>query len=339
MHEFDSKVRASMIESLSKLGEQLEGGIPLEVMDAAQRENPWFTAYYLREAVAGIRAWLWPERLAAFVERYELPSSPGQRVGIIAAGNLPLVGFHDVLVTLLSGHWAYVKYARRDRVMMTWLRHQWQEIWPSLSKVLHEVQKMPAVDFLLATGSDNSARYFRQAFPQTPKLIRHHRYSVAWLKESTTDEELNLLNRDILLYNGLGCRNVSCLLLEPGFDPKRLQESLGTYIAERVNPLYLERLLYMEQMYRVLGKPVIRTPFALLQSTDEPSDVGMGQLSIVRIDPEKRSWAAWEKSFADQWQCIVGKTVYFGQSQRPNLGDFADGVDTMALLGQLPGVR
>jgi hypothetical protein len=339
MDEFDSQLRAPMIESLGKLGERLEAGLPSEVIEAAQRENPWFTAYYLREAVAGIRSWLWPERLQRFVGAYAAPSWPGQRVGIIAAGNLPLVGFHDVLVTLLSGHQAYVKYARRDQVMMTWLRWQWQEIWPSLPKVLHEVQKMPAVDFLLATGSDNSARYFRQAFPQTPKLIRHHRYSVAWLRESTTDEELRLLNRDLLLYNGLGCRNVSCLLLAPGFDPNRLQESLRTYMADWVNPLYLERLLYMEQMYRVLGKPVVHTPFALLQSADEPSDLGMGQLSIVRIDPEKRSWADWEKSFADQWQCIVGKTVYFGQSQRPDLGDFADGVDTMALLGQLPSAR
>lgn len=336
MREFESKVLPQLIESLGKLGERLEVGPPPEVVDAAQRENPWFTAYYLREAVAGIRSWLWPARLWRFVGAYAPPSSPGQRVGIIAAGNLPLVGFHDVLVALLSGHQAYVKYARRDRVMMAWLRHQWEEIWSSLPKVLHEVQKMPTVDFLLATGSDNSARYFRQAFPRTPKLIRHHRYSVAWLRESTTDEELTLLNRDILLYNGLGCRNVSCLLLEPGFDPKRLQESLRTYIADWVNPLYLERLLYVEQLYRVLGKPVIHTPFALLQSADEPSDLGMGQLSMVRIEPEKRSGVGWEKSFADQWQCIVGKSVYFGQSQRPKLGDFADGVDTMALLRQLP---
>jgi hypothetical protein len=325
----------SLIESLAKLGQRLAAGIPLPVLEAAQRENPWFTAYYLEQAVAGIRGWLTAEHLWDLVASYPAAVAPGQRIGIIAAGNLPLVGFHDVLVAILSGHRAYVKYARRDRVMMSWVRAEWADIWSGLSDRWYEVEAMPSVDFLLATGSSNSARYFRQAFPHTPKLLRHHRYSVALLSEDTSDEELIRLNRDLLLYNGLGCRNVSCLLLRPGFDEGRLQESLRAYMIDWVNPLYLERVLYMQQWYRILGKAVMHTPFALLEWSDRPIDLGMGMISLVRIDSQQTAWAEWESTYADQWQCIVGKSVFFGQSQQPDLRDFADSVDTMALLGQL----
>jgi hypothetical protein len=321
-----------MVESLVKLGKKLDAGPPVGVVEAAVAANPWFTPYYLCEAVAGVRSWLTEAALAHFLSGYPPLTEEPKRIGIIAAGNLPLVGWHDVLVALLSGHHAYVKYASRDQVMMDWVRQCWQEIWPALAGFFHPVSRLSGVDWVLATGSDNSARYFRQAFPDTPKLIRQHRYSVAVLDQSTSDEDLIRLNRDMLLYNGLGCRNVSSLLLSPGFDEKRLQESLDTYTADWVNPRYLERVLYIDQMYQVLGKPAIRTSYALLQATTEPLDLGMGILSVIRLNPEERTLADWRKQHEAHWQCVVGPSVPFGNAQRPGLADFADGVDTMQWL-------
>ena len=172
MSEREGAWPARLVASLVRLGQRLDQGVPPQVESAALAANPWFTPYYLREALAGVRSWLYEAKLLAFLAGYGPRVGPPRRVGIIAAGNLPLVGWHDVLITLLAGHRAYVKYATRDRVMMAWLAQCWQEIEPRVADFLHPVGVLPAVDFVLATGSNNSARYFRAAFPRTPKLIR-----------------------------------------------------------------------------------------------------------------------------------------------------------------------
>jgi len=325
------KVMASLIQLGKRLGAT---GPPNEIFAQAIATNPWFTPYYIERAWAGIAGWLNHTHLTALIGGYEAPRSSPARVGIIAAGNVPWVGLHDVLVTLISGHHADVKFASQDVVLMEWFRSEWQKEWPGIADFFHATKLPEGVDFLLATGSNNSARYFEQTYGNTPKLIRKHRYSVAYLDNKTTDAELSALLDDVFLYNGLGCRNVSNFLLAPGFPVKRLQETLETYTQTCLNSLYLERVLWASEIYRVLGTSVIHTPFALLEQEEEPGSTSMGILRVVFLG-KKEDFSLLEKKYSGEWQCIVGKNVKFGETQSPRISDFADNVNSMQLLYEL----
>lgn len=326
--------RAAVVESLLRLGRRLrQHPVPSEVIRTAVRANPWFTPYYIERALQGLLTWLTPEALHGFLSRYPERQGPSRHVGIIAAGNLPLVAWHDIMMTVLSGHRAWVKPSRQDQVLVAWLFDAWQQEYSILDDFLHLQNELAAanLDYLIATGSNNSAKYFQYYFPQLPKLIRHHRYSVAVLSPEVTDEELLRLNEDLLLYNGLGCRNVSNLLLLPGFDRNRLRQSLEEYPVERLNPLYLERVLYINHLNRVLGKSLIHTPVLSLEAATSPGSSAMGVARVVDIvAPEV--FDHWLEQYRKEWQCVVGQEVRFGQTQSPGLDDFADGIDSMAIL-------
>ncbi len=332
LHAASRPPRDVWVESLLALGDWLRRHpIPPSVVEAAIRENPWFTPYYLRRSVAGIAQWLEEKALLRFLADYPVRTAPPREVGIIAAGNLPLVGWHDVLMGLLSGHRVWLRCSHQDQIMIHWLNDQWKRFLPDLTIFLRVINDISSVDCLIATGSNNSARYFERRFRGVPKLIRHHRYSVAYLHQEVEDQQLDDLCDDLLLYNGLGCRNVSNVLLAPGFEPERLIQSLRAYPRERLNPLYLERVLYAKHLKGILGKTVIHTPTALLQPASEPGSSEMGVIGLIQ-DVDTRLLATWKDKFQHQWQCVVGENVTFGRTQQPRLSDFADNVDTMKLL-------
>ncbi|MEM9984528.1 MAG: hypothetical protein AAF804_05470, partial [Bacteroidota bacterium] len=199
---------------------------------------------------------------------------------------------------------------------------------------LHLTSSLSDLDYLIATGSDNSARYFHAHFPSIPKLIRKHRYSVAILGSKVSDSDLNGLAEDMLLYNGLGCRNVSNLIVLPGFDLSRLVESLHAYPSDQINPLYLERVLYAKHLKGVLRESTQSVPHTLLQTSDGPGTSEMGITRLIRPNSMEQV-DIWLEQYKNQWQCVVGRNVKFGQTQSPKFDNFADEVDTMAILTQI----
>ena len=327
--------REQLIESLIKLAPKLlPDTIPQEIVAKAIAHNPWFTRYYIQKRLEGIVQWLAQDVLSEFVSDYPFRSGSEKRVGVIAAGNLPLVGFHDILVCLLCGHICIVKPSRRDSVLLKWLREEWIDILPEIASRFLIVKQLDRLDFLLATGSNNSARYFEANFGQVDRIVRKNRYAVAILHSQMSENQLEGLCEDILLFNGLGCRNVSNLAVFPDFNWEKLEEKLRDYANDRLNPLYLERVLYeknriefMDEKVRVLSKVLIRPSSSFSFST-------MGVIQGVKIQTEHTANKLIDYH-KEEIQCVVGRGVAYGCAQYPVLKDFADNLDTMSILSGL----
>ncbi|MEM7372187.1 MAG: hypothetical protein AAF587_26450 [Bacteroidota bacterium] len=327
-----SNFRPQLIDSIAMLAERfcLEE-IPESTVKEALSANPWFTEFYLDRSLRAIQTWLDRDLIQAFVDRYPAPPDTPLQIGIIAAGNVPLVGFHDVLICLLSGNIAYVKCSHQDRVLMEWIRDIWLEELPLLKDFFHIVPKLAFIDHLIATGNNNSARYFHRTFREIPRIVRKNRFSVAILTPEVKEESLELLCQDILLYNGLGCRNVSNLILAQGFDLKRLIKHLNAYTQNFINPLYLERVLYEKTRMKVLGLPAISSKNLLFLPSTSLEYTAMGTIRVVTVQSEEEISDSL-KTASSRIQCIIGRDTPFGQSQEPQLDTFADGIDTMAIL-------
>ena len=325
-----AEYRQRLLDSLPGLARRLASPPPA-VVRAAVEVNPWFTPHYIETSLRAVLPWLEPETVAAFLEGYPRPQGPIREVGIIAAGNLPLVGFHDVLMTLLAGHRALVKYSHQDRVLMDWVRHSWQSEAPFLRDFFHPVSNLNKPAYLIATGSNHTARHLRRLYAGVPALIRHNRYSVALLSADMSPSALRGLWYDVLMYNGLGCRNVSNLLLLPGASLTPWLDLRHTYQEDWLNPHYLERVLLRIARKRTLKEPGIETPWLVLSPAGSLQFAEMGVVHVITV-PDQATAAALLAQGKDHLQCVVGQDTPFGQTQTPRLDDFADGVDTLAWL-------
>jgi hypothetical protein len=296
--------------------------------------NPWFTPEHVRMALRGISDWLTEEKLTEWVEHYaESPVS--KRVGMVMAGNIPLVGFHDFLCVLVSGHVAVCKFSSNDN-----------KLWPALISLLTTLDdrissqirispaKLGEVDAIIATGSDNSARYFEHYFSRYPHIIRKNRTSVAVLTGKETDEELRLLGTDIFSYFGLGCRNVSQLLIPQEYDLNRFFGAILPYSDIINHHKYANNFDYHRALYLMNQEELLENGFVLLRFSDQLF-TPLSVLNCMRYADE-RQVADFLAANSDKIQVVVGQEyVPFGQSQSPGLTDYADGVDTMAFLSQL----
>jgi len=319
-------------KSLYKLAEELSlEFIPEPVLAQALADNPWYTPYYIARSLEGIKSWLQADQLETFLSAYPHRPSQSQKIGIITAGNLPLVGFHDLMVGVLSGHQIFVRSSHQDRALMEWIVAAWIKCLPALSQSLHLVTELPEIDYLIATGSNNTARYLRSRFKGVPQLIRQNRFSVAILDEHTDSKQLKKLTEDVLLYNGLGCRNVSTLILTKSFALDAWISSLQQYSSQGLNPHYLERVLHERHRMKMLGASFIDGGIILMQAVNALKYASMGVLNLLRVE-NRAEIETILSSHRDRLQCIVGKETPFGTTQIPALDDFADGIDTMALL-------
>ena len=335
MNNHPSISRKDLQSSLIKLGESLYSEkIPEKVLHEALQENPWFTPYYIKSSLEGIRIWLQKESLENFLANYPIYESPPKEVAVIAAGNLPLVCFHDVLMSLLAGHICLLKTSHRDRVLISYVRKLWIEIFPEIAAYFQLVEKVEHCDFLISTGSNNTARYIEAKYPHTPKLIRKNRFSVGLLTAEMNEEEMKGLAKDIFLYNGLGCRNVSNLLIFPEADLPTFYEILNDYPQNLLNPFYLERVLYERSRLEQLGGNFKAFPKILVDYSPHLSFASMGLMFGVHIQQEGDDKELLTKH-RDDIQIIVGQDTAYGYAQNPALNDFADDVDTLKLLSTL----
>lgn len=305
--------------------------LPESVVAAACADNPWFRRKDLLRSLRGIRYWLQADELREVLHRYPDLTGPPMQVGLIAAGNLPLVCAHDILCGLVSGHRVVVKPSRQDRAMVQWLREEWLRAVPELAAWLTLADPLPEVDVLIATGSNNTARHLARAYRDLPHLIRHNRFSVAVIGPDTSRAELEALCDDIFSYQGLGCRNVSNLVCLPGAPLTLWDEVLADYPRQTLHPLYLERFLGEKAKREMLGETGTGPGPLLRLRSQQLRYASMAVLYELHVR-NAEEWRALRAAHTTQIQCIVGEEVPYGQAQRPAFDDFADGVDTIAWL-------
>lgn len=205
------------IQAFSRLGEKIDSidnDILNDLISKTQQENPWFTASSIKMALTGIRKFLHAETIYHWLSNYRLTDNfKPKTIALVLAGNIPLVGFHDVLTCLISGHSVQLKFSSKDSILMRYVLDILTSLEPNFVEHIAIVDKLQNFDAVIATGSDNSARYFEYYFGKYPSIIRKNRTSCAVLTGEELPEDLQKLGTDIFSYFGLGCRNVSKLYI------------------------------------------------------------------------------------------------------------------------------
>lgn len=327
--------RSQKIAALVRLGEYLQSDDP--ALQTAKRRaghaNGWFTPAFTDLAIQNIcRYFLQAGALEAWLAKYPETQAP-KTLGIVAAGNIPLVAFHDWLCGFLSGHRLRIKLSSKDNILLPHLLQKLEEWYPELTGHTETAEVLKGCDAYIATGSNNSSRYFEYYFGRYPHIIRRNRTSVAVLTGEETPEELSLLADDVMLYFGLGCRNVTKVFVPEGYHFEPLIKAL-----ERYNDLadlhkYKNNYDYNLALLLLNNTPYMSTG-ALLLNEHESVFSAVSVLHYGFYDDAAVLQA--ELAANDDLQCIVGKGLTpFGTAQYPKLDDYADGVDTMAFLAGL----
>jgi len=325
-------------ELLCRLGEYMLSNEPLwqAAKDKAYRENGWFIPEFIDLSAQNIaNSFLTAEGIQKITERYNIPqeqSSP-KKVGIVMAGNIPLVGFHDLFCVFLSGHIAMVKPSSKDDTLIRHLITKLTEWNQEVSSVVVLSEMLKGCDAYIATGSNNTSRYFEYYFRNVPSIIRKNRTSVAILTGDESKEELEKLADDVYLYFGLGCRNVTKLFVPQGYDFIPLLEAFKKYNYLANYHKYKNNYDY-NLAVNILNKKYFMSNEAILIVEEASSFSPIGQLHYEYYTDSASVQEALTKDATIQ--CVVGKgNIGFGQAQCPSITDYADGVDTMEFLTKL----
>lgn len=303
----------------------------LSVLKSAEIHNPWFTQDNLKFCLEQWGNTLNIHNLTNWVKNYSEAQKP-KNVGIIMAGNIPLVGFHDLISVLLSGHNARVKASSKDDVLMDFVLKYLKNSDEDLDKSIQKVERMQNADAVIATGSNNTARYFEYYFKEIPHIIRKNRTSIAVLDGNESEEDLKKLSEDIFRYFGLGCRNVTKLYLPENFNTDLLFEAFYDWNSIINHTKYSNNYDYNRAIYLMEQQPFLDNNFVILKESKElHSPIGVIHYEIYKdLDEVKKELKSREKEI----QCVVGNDfeVKFGETQKPSLSDYADGIDTIKFL-------
>ncbi len=325
----------SVIEIFTELGVRLmdapQNKSGQGVIAAACRQNPWFTPTDIKRALAALsNEMLQREKLERWLAAYPtIPVVSARNVLVIMAGNIPLVGFFDLLCVVASGHRCMVKPSSKDRLLMEYPLSILRQIEPQIPITLY--CETETVDAVIATGSDNANRYFRAEYAAIPTLLRGTRQSVAVLSGEETERQLQGLADDIWAYSGLGCRNVSLLFLPEGA-PLRLQ-------MPDMPQKYQNNYRQVRAELSMNGVPFVDLGGAVLvEQRSFPTHLSELSYTYYR---SKEEVAAWLSAQDDTLQCVVSESlahsrqVGFGAAQTPQLTDYPDAKDVMAWLATI----
>lgn len=335
---------AERIDALSALGDYVLSGDSKmdEVVKSAYVHNQWFTPENSHRALKNIANYLLDrEVIENWVEPYQLrDDKESKNIGIIMAGNIPMVGFHDLLCVFISGHQAKIKYSEKDRILIPFLIAQLAHIDSRTSDFFEEVERLKDFDAVIATGSNNSARYFDYYFSKYPHIIRKHRNGIAVLDGSESLEDLKKLSSDVFDYFGLGCRNVSKLYVPDGYDFNTLLEVFHEKNDLVHHSKYKNNFDYNIALFLLNQEKYLNNGCIILRPQEQKasriaslnyefySDLN----SLNKILSEER----------DDIQCIATRqewnhlpVVNFGMTQQPGISDYADDVDTIAFLKEV----
>lgn len=313
-----------------------------EVMIRAFQSNGWFTEKNINLALSQWADALTEKNIEQWLEPYRsrLPVKTPKRIGVINAGNIPFVGLHDLISVLMSGHIYHGKNSSDDKFLLPWIVKLILEIEPELKSRIHFVEKLNEIDAVIATGSDNSSRYFDYYFGKYPHIIRKNRNGIAILNGEETTDELSLLGKDIFQYFGLGCRNVSKMYVPKDYNFNKFFESVYNENEVINHTKYMNNFDYNNSVLLLKLVPFLQNGFLIIRE----EEVIPSPISIVHYEKYENESVLFEKliPLKDQLQCIVSKDdlpselkslqVDFGKTQAPALWDYADGVDTLDFL-------
>jgi hypothetical protein len=307
-----------------------------QLIQSAYVYNGWFIKEFVEEALKNIASMLDEKSISDFTKNIPEPKQQ-KTVALIMAGNIPMVGFHDLMCVLLSGHKALLKLSSDDNVLMPFFLKLLDHYEPGIGENIKFSQaKLSDFDAVIATGTNNTATHFQYYFGKYPNIIRKNRTSVAVLTGKETPEDLKNLGRDIFLYFGLGCRNVSKLLVPKGFVFDPVFEAVFDYKFAVDNKKYGNNYDYNRAIYLLNSDKFLDNNFLIIKE-----DKGLFSPVSVLYYQEYESETELKQYLADNrgnLQCIVGNGagyVPFGYSQQPVITEYADGVNTLDFLVNL----
>lgn len=315
-----------------------------ELIQSVHYQNGWFTEDNVRSAIQGISVLLREEELVEWISKYISKlntDKPAKNITVIMAGNIPMVGFHDMLCVLLTGNKFTGKLSSDDKVLLPAISRILIAIEPGFNDYIEFTEgQLKNIDAVIATGSNNSARYFDYYFGKYPHIIRKNRNSVAVLTGNESKEELELLGKDIFQYFGLGCRNVSKLFVPEGYTFDTFYEAIFEYQSVINNNKYGNNYEYNRTVYLMNDTSSLLDNNFLLLKEDQGYSSPIGVL-YYEFYPDTESLNKKIATDRELIQCIVSNSaeintaIKFGDAQCPKLDDYADGVDTMRFLVNL----
>jgi len=332
------------IQAFSELGEEIKKALDgvaakysshlKDLIETQHINNPWFTPANVRLALKAIAHELTYENLVKWTNAYPLLNNPpeSRTVGVIMAGNIPLAGFHDFLSVLITGNKLLAKTSEKDPDLIRFISEMLCDINPGFrrkieitSGVLHDF------DAVIATGSDNSSRYFEYYFGKYPHIIRKNRNSIGVLEGNEISDELALLGNDIFSYFGLGCRNVSKVFIPKGYDFTPMIKSWSSFARLIDHNKYANNYDFNKAVCLVNKEKFLDTGFVLLKENHNiSSPVAVVHFENYNTYDEVKTELERNK---DKIQCTVGnKHIPFGGAQAPALWDYADSTDTIEFL-------
>ncbi len=333
------------IDTLVELGKCLTKDNPALVLAVEQAyiQNRWFTIENCWKAIENItEAFLEKNKLENWAKAYNIGPKTPKTVGLVMAGNIPLVGFHDFLSVFVAGHKAMVKLSDKDFVLMKFVFKTLIEINPETAYYIEETERLIDFNAVIATGSNNTARYFEAYFGQYPNIIRKNRTSIAVLTGQETEAELVQLGIDVFEYFGLGCRNVSKIYIPKDYDFEPMMKAFHLFNEivlhnkYKNNYDYSYTLLTMNRIPTIFGTCLLLTESVNLQPR-------IAQMYYSYYDNLQNLNTELLK-YKEEIQCVVSSNpidnyqiIPFGNTQKPSLSDYADGVDTMAFLVEAVG--
>jgi len=310
-----------------------------EQIDLAVHYNGWFTQ---ENVLFSLEEWskaLNEENLNKWLKPYNFSNKDSKTVGIVMAGNIPLVGFHDFISVLISGHKVLIKQSSNDQKLLPILAEYLMAIDPQYKELIEFTEgRFGHFDAVIATGSNNTARYFEYYFSKRPSIIRKNRNSIAVLTGEETQAELNALGDDVFRYFGLGCRNVSKLFIPENYDLDSFFKAIFPWAELMNNAKYANNYDYNKAVYLMSEFKLRDNGFLILKEEKSfGSPIGTlfyetySDLASLKVKLEENK---------ENLQCIVSKGLFeneivFGQTQHPQLWDYADNIDTLRFLQDL----
>lgn len=327
------------IKSASVLQNNLYFDEFANLIELSQSHNGWFTPEQVRFSIQSWAKALTEDNLNHWLSNYDFSKTEPKKIGLILAGNIPLVGFHDFLSVLISGHNVLVKTSSNDQHLLKFLAKYLIAIQPELnSKITFVEGKLEGFDAVIATGSNNTARYFEYYFKDKPSIIRKNRNSVAVLDGTETHEDLVGLGEDIFRYFGLGCRNVSKLFVPKGYNFDNFFKAMYEFREVIQYEKYANNYDYNKAVFLMSNFQLLDNEFMTIKE-DSSYSSPISSVFYEFYDNLNEVNSRLNNDL-EQIQCIVSNnlienSVSFGQTQQPKLWDYADNVDTLSFLSKI----
>lgn len=316
------------------------------VIERSILQNPWYTKESVRHALLTISTFYlaksktsqWIQECGIHLDR---KNTKTKRVGLVLAGNIPMVGLHDILCVFISGHHAVIKYSHKDKVLIPHLLEKLAEWDARMKETFTEVERLVDIDAVIATGGNTAATHFRSYFGKYPHIIRKNRSSIAVLHGDETEEELIALGRDVFTYFGLGCRNVSKVLVPNGYKWDGFYEAIYADFHHVIDHhKYKNNYDYTHAIYLLGQHPFLTNNFLIIREEESMTS----RISCIHYEYYNQIDELEEKiaTAAESIQCVASnkaigdiQTTRLGDCQSPGLADYADGVDTIKFLSEL----